>query len=80
MAIVADHHNHYFGYLDTEASGKRHLFLTGHEDGKVLLWRIDGFISPLVDYRDAVTALSKCFEGVAIGTMRGNIYIWDTCL
>lgn len=34
----------------------------------------------LDDYKDEITAMSKCFEGIAIGTMRGMIYIWDSYL
>jgi hypothetical protein len=34
----------------------------------------------LDDYKDEITALCKCFEGIAIGTLRGLIYIWDNYL
>ena len=57
--------------LDIPMAGQRHIYLTGHQDGKVLLWRSDQYIGVLADYRDEVTAMSRCFEGVAIATMRG---------
>ena len=34
----------------------------------------------LHDYKDEITAISKCYEGIAIGTVRGYIYIWDNYL
>lgn len=34
----------------------------------------------LADYKDAVTAMSECFEGVAIATTRGFIHVWDSYL
>ena len=80
LAIIADHKNQYFGMLDQHMSGERHIFLTGHKDGKVLLWRSDQYIGVLADYHDEVTAMCKCFEGVAIGTTRGFIHIWDSYL
>lgn len=58
----------------------KHLILTGHEDGKVLVWRLKSYIAVLQDYGDAVTVLSKCFEGIAVGTCRGQIFIWDVNL
>ena len=80
LGIVADRTNQYFAQLDQPLSGQRHIFLTGHEDGKVLLWRSDAYIGVLADYKDAVTAMSECFEGVAIATTRGFIHVWDSYL
>ena len=34
----------------------------------------------LHNYKDEITAISKCFDGIAIGTVRGYIYIWDNYL
>ena len=51
----------------------KHIFLTGHKDGKILIWRIQGFIAVLTDFGCEVTAMSKCFEGVAFATIMGII-------
>ena len=53
---------------DTEHTLK-HLILTGHKDGKVLVWRLQNYIQVLGDYGSSITCLSKCFEGIAIATM-----------
>lgn len=58
----------------------KHLIITGHEDGKVLIWNLQKYIVMLVDYEVEVTAMSKCFEGIAISTKGGKIYIWDEYL
>ena len=51
----------------------KHIFLTGHKDGKILVWRIQGYIAKLTTFDCPVTAMSKCFEGVAFGTSIGII-------
>jgi len=51
--------------------------LTGHKDGKIHLWKHDGYIGTLTDYKDEITCMSKCFEAVAICTWRGMIHLWD---
>jgi len=56
------------------------MFLTGHQDGKVLLWRSDSYIGVLADYNNEITCMTKCFEGLAICTWNGTIYFWDTYL
>ena len=58
----------------------KHLVLTGHSDGKVLVWRLGGYIDVLIDYRIPVNVMTKCYEGIAIGVADGNIYIWDVNL
>ena len=80
LTLIADNRNNYFALLEQEVDGKRHVFLTGHRDGKVLIWRSDHYIGMLADYRDEITAMSPCFEGIAIGTARGFIHIWDSYL
>ena len=80
MAIIADHKNNFFAQLNEEYFGQRHIFLTGHKDGKVLIWRSDMFIGVLADYKDEVTCMTKCFEGIAIATSRGFIHVWDNYL
>jgi hypothetical protein len=80
LSVIADNRNNFFAMLQQDIDGKRHIFLTGHSDGKVLLWRSDHYIGMLADYRDEVTALSQCFEGIAIGTARGFVHIWDNFL
>jgi len=64
---------------DTDQSLK-HLILTGHKDGKVLVWRLQNYIAVLEDYGCEVTCMSKCFEGIAIATIQGRIFIWDVGL
>jgi hypothetical protein len=34
----------------------------------------------LADYKDEVTAMSPCFEGIVFGTARGFLHIWDSYL
>lgn len=51
----------------------KHIFITGHKDGKILIWRIQGFIAELADFGSEITAMSKCFEGVAFATDNGII-------
>jgi len=80
LSIVADNRNNFFAMLKQDMDSKRHIFLTGHQDGKVLLWRSDFYLGMLADYRDEITALSPCFEGIAIGTARGFVHIWDNYL
>ena len=45
-----------------------------------MIWKLFQYVGILEDYKDEITALCKCFEGIAIGTMRGIIYIWDNYL
>jgi len=80
ITLIADQRNNFFALMGIELEGRRHLFLTGHKDGKVLIWRSDSYIGMLADYRDEITAMSPCFEGIAIGTARGFIHIWDNYL
>jgi hypothetical protein len=54
--------------------------LTGHKDGSVLIWKLFQYVGVLENYKDEITAITKCFDGIAIGTMRGLIYIWDNYL
>jgi len=58
----------------------KHIVLTGHEDGKVLIWGLDAFIDILFDYQVEITCMSKCYDGYAIATKLGNIFIWDVNL
>lgn len=53
---------------DTERTLK-HLILTGHKDGKVLVWRIQNYVAVLADYGCSITCLSKFHEGIAIATI-----------
>ena len=79
LAIVADHKNQY--YKQTGDFGeKKHIILTGHKDGSVLIWKLFQYVGVLENYKDEITAIQKCFEGIAIGTLRGFIYIWDNYL
>ena len=80
IAIIADYKNKFFQQTESEVAGQQHLFLTGHKDGKVLLWRYDSFIAVLIDYMDQITCMSKCFEGLVICTWSGKVNIWDAHL
>jgi hypothetical protein len=80
MAIIADYKNQYFQDLDAQLAGQRHLFLTGHKDGTVLLWRSDAYIGVLEQYEHEITCMTKCFEGLAICTWAGQVNLWDVHL
>jgi hypothetical protein len=41
------------------------------------MWRSDSYIGMLMDYKDEITCMSKCFEGIAICTWPGTIHFWD---
>lgn len=58
----------------------KHFILTGHEDGRVLIWSLQKFVCVLDDYKVKVTCISKCFEGIAFATADGKIHIWDEYL
>lgn len=58
----------------------KHIILTGHKDGKILIWRLHQIVGVLDDYGCEVTAMTKCYEGVAFSTIKGVIYIWDEYL
>ena len=58
----------------------KHLILTGHKDGKILVWRLQNYVGVLDDYGCEVTAMSKVYQGIAFATTRGHIYIWDEYL
>jgi hypothetical protein len=77
MTIIADYKNAFFKSLDMNVGSFRHLFLTGHKDGRVLIWRSDAYIGILSNYKDEITCMTKCYEGLAICTWRGKIYLWD---
>ena len=95
MSVIADYKNAFFkqgtggdviregeddaAVLDYNHTLK-HLLITGHQDGKVLVWRLQQFIAVLDDYECEVTAMTKCFEGIAFATMNGHIFIWDAYL
>lgn len=94
MTILADYRNCYYKLgmqtgeeidsqnvkvLDNDHTLK-HLVLTGHDDGKVCVWSLQKFIVVLDDFKAPVTAMSKCFEGVAFGTAAGKIHFWDEFL
>ena len=78
--MVVDHKNQY--YKQSGDFGKeKHIILTGHLDGKVLVWKLFQYVGLLESYKgDSVLCITKCFDGVAIGTSKGLIYIWDTFL
>jgi hypothetical protein len=50
LAIIADSENAYHAALDVEGGGKRHIILTGHKDGKVMMWRSDAYLGVLHDF------------------------------
>ena len=69
MAIVANKKNRFFDKLNKAEKGMRHIFVTGHKDGRVLLWRSDHYLDVLENYEEEISALTKCLEGIAIGTI-----------
>lgn len=77
LALIADEQNQFFDSLDIDSGSKRHIYLTGHKDGKVLLWRSDSYIGQLHDFEEEVTTMNKSSEGVVICTWLGQIHIWD---
>ena len=84
VSVIADNKNEY-NSKEEEKSGevfnlKKHLIVTGHKDGSVLIWSSKAYVGMLTKYKDEITCMSKCCLGTAIGTMRGYIYIWDNLL
>jgi len=77
LAIIADAENEYHGALDCDHNGKRHIMLTGHKDGKVLMWRSDSYMGVLHDFEEEVSAMNLCFEGIVFCTWAGRIHFWD---
>lgn len=80
FAVVADHKNQYYRKEGGDFGEKKHIILTGHKDGSVLIWKLFQYVGVLDKYNDEITSISKCFDGVAISTMKGYIYIWDSYL
>lgn len=80
MCLLADHKNQYYKQQGGDFGEKKHILLTGHKDGSVLIWKLFQYVGVLDNYKDEVTAITKCFEGIAIGTTRGMIYLWDNYL
>ena len=60
----------------------RALYITGHSDGKLCIWRYGEFIATLAQYSSEVTCLSKVPQngGIVAGTSRGAIFLWDATL
>ena len=80
LSIVADHKNQFYKQTG-EFGEKKHIILTGHKDGSVLIWKLFQYIGVLERYKDCeIACITKCFEGIAIGTNKGHIYIWDNYL
>ena len=80
LALIADDKNFFFHQLDVELGAKRHIILTGHKDGKVLVWRSDKFVGCMHDFEEEVTAINKSSEGIVICTCMGQIHVWDVNL
>lgn len=80
LSILADHKNQYYKQQGGDFGEKKHIILTGHKDGSVLIWKLFQYVGILDNYKDEITAITKCFEGICIGTMRGSLYIWDNSL
>jgi hypothetical protein len=47
LAIITDYRSK---YGSENSSEKMHIILTGHEDGRVLIWRLFSYFGILVDY------------------------------
>lgn len=89
LSIVADEKNTYFNQGNgDELKGQnldfdhplRHFMLSGHKDGKVLVWHLGICIGILDDFGTEVSAMSMCYDGVAFATTSGQIFLWDTNL
>lgn len=80
LGIIADHKNQYYRKEGGEVGEKKHIILTGHKDGSVLIWKLFQYVGVLDKYSDEITCITKCFDGIAIATKRGYIYIWDSYL
>lgn len=79
MAMVIDMKNAFYKHTG-EFGEKKHLILTGHRDGSVCIWKFFEFQSVLINYKDEITVINYCSDGIAICTARGLIYIWDQFL
>ena len=77
--MIADHKNQFYKQTG-EFGEKKHIILTGHKDGSVLIWKLYQYIGILANYKDEITCITKCYDGVAIATLRGMIYLWDNYL
>ncbi len=79
LVMVIDQKCQY--YEDQSGYGeKHHLVLTGHNDGSVLIWRVLEFVGLLFNYKVEVTAIHRCFDGIAIATADGFVHLWDSFL
>jgi WD40 repeat protein len=60
---------------------KQLILITGHKDGKVLLWEFDGeeFKAPrtIVDYKHEIIEIIYLESGLGITTDDSLIHIWD---
>lgn len=46
----------------------------------MLIWKLFQYVGVLDKYNEEITTIVKCFDGIAIGTKNGYIYIWDNSL
>ena len=76
LSLMIDHKNQFYRQTG-EFGDKKPVFLTGHVQGSVHVWKLHNHVGELGNFKSPVTALSHCKEGLAIGTARGNIYIYD---
>jgi WD40 repeat protein len=77
LAIIGDPRNAYYAALDVEEGGKRHMILTGHKDGKVMLWRSDAYLGVLHDFEEEISCMNLCSEGIVFCSWSGRIHFWD---
>lgn len=75
IALIVDSNNSFYPAMD--CNGKRHMILTGHKDGKVLIWRSDSYLGVLTDFEEEVSTMNKCLEGLVFCTWSGRLHFWD---
>jgi hypothetical protein len=76
MPLVIDMKNAFYKHSG-DFGEKKYLILTGHKDGTVCIWKFFEFQGILINYKDPVTCINYCKEGIAICTARGFVYVWD---
>ena len=77
MSLAIDSKNAFYKHTG-EFGEKKYLILTGHKDGRVAIWKFNQFQAILMDYKDEVTCMNYCSEGIVFGTSRGFLYVVST--
>ena len=78
LSLQIDFKNKFFDKkCEIESELNRALFLTGHSDGKLCVWRYGELLTVLAEYKAEVTCLGGVPRngGVAVGTSRGQVFL-----